>query len=72
VLTQLLDGDKTLKGWVQKKYLKPVAEDYPPQKSLAQRGDNFASSAMLIQRESNSTTASTLLSSSPCKTALAR
>jgi hypothetical protein len=50
VLTQILDGDKTLKGWVQKKHLKPVAEDYPPQKSLAQRGDNFASSAMLIQK----------------------
>ncbi|MFN0017265.1 MAG: hypothetical protein ACKVP0_03335 [Pirellulaceae bacterium] len=50
VLTQILDGDKTVKGWVQKKYLKPVAEDYPPQKSLAQRGDNFASSAMLIQK----------------------
>ncbi|MCE9527954.1 MAG: hypothetical protein K8R36_18085, partial [Planctomycetales bacterium] len=50
VLTQVLDGDKTLKGWVQKKHLKPVAEDYPPQKSLAQRGDNFASSAMLIQK----------------------
>ena len=50
VLTQILDGDKTVKGWVQKKHLKPVAEDYPPQKSLAQRGDNFASSAMLIQK----------------------
>jgi len=50
VLTQVLDDDKVLKGWVQKKHLKPVAEDYPPQKSLAQRGGNFASSAMLIQK----------------------
>ncbi len=50
VLTQIVDGDKSVKGWVQKKHLKPVAEDYPPQKSLAQRGDNFASAAMLIQK----------------------
>ena len=50
VLTQILDGGKSLKGWVQKKHLKPVAEDYPPRKNLAQRGDNFASAAMLIQK----------------------
>lgn len=50
VLTQIVEAGKPVSGWVQKKYLKPVAEDYPPQKSLAQRGDNFASAAMLIQK----------------------
>ncbi|MGI8977928.1 MAG: hypothetical protein ACR2FY_01755 [Pirellulaceae bacterium] len=50
VLTQVVEGGKSVKGWVQKKHLKPVAEDYPPQKSLAQQGNNFASSAMLIQK----------------------
>ena len=50
VLIQIVDGGKAVKGWVQKKHLKPVAEDYPPQKSLAQQGNNFASSAMLIQK----------------------
>jgi hypothetical protein len=50
VLTQIVDSGKSVKGWVQKKHLKPVAEDYPPQKSLAQQGNNFASSAMLIQK----------------------
>lgn len=50
VLTQIAEGDKVVKGWVQKKHLKPVAEDSPPQVSLGQRGDNFASAAMLIQK----------------------
>ncbi|MFN0017266.1 MAG: hypothetical protein ACKVP0_03340 [Pirellulaceae bacterium] len=50
VLTQIVDGDKSLKGWVQKKHLKSVAEDYPPDKSLARQGSNFASAAMLIQK----------------------
>jgi len=49
VLAKIMDGGKSLTGWVQKKHLKPVAEDHPPQKSLAQ-GGNFASSAMLIQK----------------------
>lgn len=50
VLTQIADGGKVVKGWVQKKHLKPVAEDYPPHKSIAQGEGNFASSAMLIQK----------------------
>ena len=50
VLTQIVEGDKAVKGWVQKKHLKPVAEAYPPEKSLARQGSNFASAAMLIQK----------------------
>ena len=50
VLTQIVDGNKTVKGWVQKKHLKSVAESNPPEKSLARQGSNFASAAMLIQK----------------------
>lgn len=50
VLTQIVESGKPVKGWVQKKNLKPIAEDYPPQKNLARQGENFASSAMLIQK----------------------
>jgi hypothetical protein len=50
VLTQIVENGEPVKGWVQTKHLKPVAEDYPPQKNLARQGENFASSAMLIQK----------------------
>lgn len=47
---QILENGKTVRGWVNKKNLKPVAEDYPPAKSLSQNGADFASAAMLIQK----------------------
>ncbi len=50
VLTQIVEGDKSVNGWVQKKHLKSVAEDYPPDKFLARQGNGFASAAMLIQK----------------------
>ena len=50
VLTQIVEGDKAVKGWVQKKHLKSVAEDHPPKKSLSLQESNFASAAMLIQK----------------------
>lgn len=48
VQTHMIENGKVLRGWVQKKHVKPFAEDRPPQKNL--RGSDFASAAMLIQK----------------------
>jgi hypothetical protein len=48
--TQIVLDGNLVRGWVERKHLKPVAEDDPPQKSLAQQSDNYASAAMLIQK----------------------
>ena len=51
VEVQIIENGKTVRGWVQKKSVKPVGEDNPPQKTLTQfGGENFASAALLIQK----------------------
>ena len=48
---KILDGDTIVSGWVRKADLKPVAEEPPPQKTLAGLSDGqFASAAVLIQK----------------------
>ncbi|WP_254506594.1 hypothetical protein [Anatilimnocola floriformis] len=49
VQLQIVENGEVLRGWVQKKNLKPVAEDRPLHKSLNQ-GGQYASAAMLVQK----------------------
>jgi hypothetical protein len=50
-LTHVVEGGKTIRGWVRASHLKPVAEDSPPFKTLSVVGDDpFAPAAVLIQK----------------------
>lgn len=50
-LTQIVEGGKTIRGWVRATDLKPVAEDSPPAKTLSSLADiEFAPAAVLIQK----------------------
>jgi hypothetical protein len=50
VSINILEGGSVVSGWVQKKHLKPVAEDHPPERTLSSFSNDFASAAMLIQK----------------------